>query len=65
MDTRKRVRTFMTILLLGASILLVTQYEVIYFMDWHEEIWDVFIFLPIQFIWIRYGALYITNKLIK
>ena len=65
MDARSQMRAFVAILLSGMGILLALQLLLNDYMDWYSKPWDIFIFLPIQYLWIRFGAPWVADRLIK
>ena len=64
MDARSKIRTYIAVLIAGCGLLLIGQFFLADYMNWQETAWDVLVVIPLQFLWIMFGAQYVTKKII-
>lgn len=56
MDTRSELRTYIAVMMAGFGLLLIGQLLVQDYMGWYDKPWDIFIFIPLYYLWVRYGV---------
>lgn len=65
MDTRSEIKMFIAIAIGGIAILIMLHVFVNLRYELTYQIWDVPVLIILGFLWLRYGAAYITDLVLK
>lgn len=65
MDTRSQIRTYIAVFIVGFGLIILFQIWLNLHFNWFNTFWDVLICIPLYFLWISYGASYISKKIIN